>query len=181
MINRILTLTLLAAFVASMPLLAANENSNRRAPGWALPDPNFKFHDLMDYRGKVVLIEFMQTSCPHCDESTAHLKGLIGRYGKDVVLIHIVNPPSSMQDVKNYMAKHLLTSPMLFDSGQVAASYLQLSPSNPGFDTPHLFVVDPQGKIVNDFEWSNATKSIFTGNGLVPILDNLIKKVPKSK
>lgn len=181
MINRILTFILLTVFVAAMPLSAVNQNSNRRAPGWALPDPNFKFHDLMDYRGKVVLIEFMQTSCPHCDESTAHLKGLVSRYGGNVVLIHIVNPPSSMQDVKNYIAKHLLTSPMLFDSGQVAASYLQLSPSNPGFDTPHLFVVDTQGKIVNDFEWSATTKSIFTGNGLVPILDNLVKKVAKSK
>lgn len=181
MINRILTFILLTAFVAALPLSAVNQNSNRRAPGWALPDPNFKFHDLMDYRGKVVLIEFMQTSCPHCDESTAHLKGLVSRYGGNVVLIHIVNPPSSMQDVKNYIAKHLLTSPMLFDSGQVAASYLQLSPSNPGFDTPHLFVVDTQGKIVNDFEWSATTKSIFTGNGLVPILDNLVKKVAKSK
>jgi peroxiredoxin len=179
--KKILSLALMIAFVATAPLLAVNKNSNRRAPGWALPDTNYKFHDLMDFRGKVVLIEFMQTGCPHCQESTGHLKGLVSRYGSSVVLIHVVNPPSSMQDVKNYISKNLLTSPVLFDSGQVAASYLQLSPSNPGFDVPHLFVVDPQGKIVNDFEWAEHTKSIFTGNGLVPILDNLVKQVPPAR
>ncbi|MCZ2154115.1 MAG: TlpA family protein disulfide reductase [Bryobacterales bacterium] len=181
MMNRILTLVLAAAFFISLPLGAVDQNSNRRAPGWALPDQNFKFHDLMDFRGKVVLIEFMQTSCPHCQDSTVNLKRLLARYGQNVVLIHIVNPPSSMQDVKNYIAKNLLTSPVLFDSGQVAASYLQLSPSNPSFDTPHLFVIDPQGKIVNDYEWSNATKNIFTGDGLVPTLDRLVKQIPKSR
>ncbi|MDZ7638565.1 MAG: TlpA disulfide reductase family protein [Bryobacterales bacterium] len=179
--NRFSFLIVLLACLLVAPVSAINKNSNRRAPGWALPDANYKFFDLMDFRGKVVLIEFMQTACPHCQESTAHLKGLVSRYGSSVVMIHIVNPPSTMQDVQKYISKNLLTSPVLFDSGQVAASYLQLSPTNPGFDVPHLFVIDAQGKIVNDFEWSNQTKPIFSGNGLVPILDNLVKGAAKTK
>lgn len=175
MMKSVVSLFLLSLLVG-MPAFAVNNNSNRRAPGWALPDTNYKFHDLMDYRGKVLLIEFMQTSCPHCQEATSNLKSVTSRFGQNVVMVHIINPPSSMQDVKNYMTKNLLTSPFLFDSGQVAASYLQLSPQNPGFDVPHLFVVDQEGKIVNDFEWSDATKSVFLGDGLVPILTQLTKK-----
>ena len=46
---------------------ASGELSNRRAPGFALPDPDYThFYDLQDYRGKVVLIDFMSTTCPHC-------------------------------------------------------------------------------------------------------------------
>ncbi len=33
----------------------------------------------------------------------------------------------------------------------MAASYFKASPTNPGFDTPHLFVIDPAGLIVRDF------------------------------
>jgi peroxiredoxin len=152
---------------------AANEHSNRRAPGWSLPDTTFKFHDLMDFRGKVVLLEFMQTSCPHCQQSTANLKKIASRYGDKVVLIHVVNPPSSMADVKNYITKNKLTSPVLFDSGQVAASYLRITPSNPGFDVPHLFVINREGQITNDYGYAPANQDFFFGNGLVAILDKL--------
>ncbi|MCW5965380.1 MAG: TlpA family protein disulfide reductase [Bryobacterales bacterium] len=171
-------LTLLAVAICVMlalPALAINEHSNRRAPGWSLPDTNFKFHDLMDFRGKVVLIEFMQTSCPHCQEATQNLKKIAGRYGPNVVLIHVVNPPSSMNDVQSYISKNQIASPVLFDSGQVAASYLRITPANPGFDVPHLFVVNKEGQIVNDFGYSPSTKDFFFGNALTPILDKLAK------
>ena len=46
------------------PLFAAD--FSRRAPGFSLPDVNTEQHDLADYRGKVVILEFMQTTCPHC-------------------------------------------------------------------------------------------------------------------
>ncbi len=170
-----LMLMLAVCALLALPGLAINENSNRRAPGWSLPDTSFKFHDLMDFRGKVVLIEFMQTTCPHCQEATANLKKIVARYGQNVVLIHIVNPPSSMNEVKSYISKNQITTPVLFDSGQVAASYLQITPANPGFDVPHLFVVNKEGQIVNDFGYAPNTKDFFFGNGLTSILDRLVK------
>lgn len=174
MMTRLMMTLALCAFMA-FPALAVNEHSNRRAPGWCLPDTSFKFHDLMDFRGKVLLIEFMQTGCPHCQDATANLKKITAKYGQNVVLIHIVNPPSSMNEVKNYITKNQITTPVLFDSGQVAASYLRITPANPGFDVPHLFVVNKEGQIVNDFGYAPATKEVFFGNGLTPILDRLTK------
>ena len=46
---------------AAMSLEAAGELSNRRAPGFSLPDSNINYHDLGDYRGKVVLVDFIKT------------------------------------------------------------------------------------------------------------------------
>lgn len=171
-----LILLLAISVTLAMPGFAANdEHSNRRAPGWSLPDVNFNFHDLMDFRGKVVLLEFMQTSCPHCQQSTKNLKTLAAKYGEKVVLIHVVNPPSNLNEVKQYVSNNKLTSPVVFDSGQVAASYLRITPKNPGFDVPHIFVIDKTGKIVNDYGYTTANEKYFFGNGLGPILDTLTK------
>ena len=48
-------------------MFASGELSNRRAPGFALPDLGYTHtYDLQDYRGKVVVIDIMSTTCPHC-------------------------------------------------------------------------------------------------------------------
>ena len=54
------------AWLSVAVLVADGELSNRRAPGFSLPDGNLKQHDLQDYRGRVVLVEFMQSQCPNC-------------------------------------------------------------------------------------------------------------------
>src|ERR1700730_15625960 len=51
--------------ISSGCLLASGDQAGRRAPGFALPDPEYKhFYDLQDYRGKGVLIDIMSTTCP---------------------------------------------------------------------------------------------------------------------
>ena len=50
--------------MAASLLLSADQYSNRRAPGFSLPDLNHKQYDLGDYRGRVVLIDIMKTDCP---------------------------------------------------------------------------------------------------------------------
>jgi hypothetical protein len=40
---------------------------------------------------------------------------------------------------------------MVFDSGQMIASYLRLTPGNPQVHFPHLFLIDRDGYIRNDF------------------------------
>ena len=41
---------------------------------------------------------------------------------------------------------------MVFDSGQMIASYLKVTPENPQVHFPHLFVIDGNGTIRNDFD-----------------------------
>ena len=57
----------LLAVSCGLLLGASGELSDRRAPGFALPDPAYQhYYDLQDYAGKVVLIDIMSTRCPHC-------------------------------------------------------------------------------------------------------------------
>jgi peroxiredoxin Q/BCP len=122
----------------------------RRAPGFSLPDASQQQHDLQDYRGRWVLLDFMKTDCPHCAELSPVLEEAARKYGKKVAVLSVLLPPDTPANAAAYTAKHKLTSPMLFDCGQVAYSYIRPSPGNPAVQFPHLYVIDPKGMIARD-------------------------------
>src|SRR3984893_11564197 len=79
--------------ISSGCLLASGDQAGRRAPGFALPDPEYKhFYDLQDYRGKGVLIDIMSTRCPHCQLLTTTLEQVKARYGDKVAILEVVLP-----------------------------------------------------------------------------------------
>jgi peroxiredoxin len=143
-----------ALSLAGQPL--ANQGlSGRRAPSFALPDSRGQAHDILDARGHWLLIDFMKTDCPHCKELSKKLEGVRGRFGSKVEVFSILmSPPETVATVAKYVQEQRITSPFLFDYGQVAINYFRATPANPTFDTPHLFAVDPNGIIVRD--WSQA-------------------------
>lgn len=124
----------------------------RRAPGFSLPDSRQKQHDLADYRGRWVLLDFMRTDCPHCKELLPVLEAAAKRYGAKAAVLSIVVPPDNAQRVATYVAENKVTTPILFDCGQVTYSYLLPSPANPSVEFPHLFVIDPKGFIARDLQ-----------------------------
>src|SRR6516164_4593141 len=63
----------------------------RRAPGFALPDSKMKVFDLYDYRGKVVVLEFMKTDCPHCAAFASVLEKVGQKFGDKVQILSVVN------------------------------------------------------------------------------------------
>jgi alkyl hydroperoxide reductase subunit AhpC len=68
-----------------------------------------------------------------------------------------------------------ITTPIVYDMGQVIIAYLNARPSTLHVDLPHLFVVDRQGMIRNDFAYEEKTRPIFEGPGLFPEIDRLLK------
>ena len=156
---------------------AADSLSNRRAPGFSLMDVNFNQHDLADYRGKVVLVEFMRTDCPVCLGFASIIEKVKAKYGTRVEVLTIVNsPPDNLQSVTQYISTYKVKNPILFDCGQVAASYMKLNPQNPRIALPHVFLVDQKGTIRTNFEFSEQTEPYFTGDG-APLLELVGKLV----
>jgi peroxiredoxin len=165
---RFLCLVLLSA--ACLP--GAGELSGRRAPGFSLPEGPGLQRDPQDYRGKVLIVDFMQVTCDHCIAFSAILEQARARYGDKIAILSIVNPPSDAKGVADYITQHKIKSPILFDCGQVAYSYLK--PTSATITIPHVFLIDGEGMIRNDFAFGNDTLEIFQGKGLFAEIDKLL-------
>ena len=163
--------TILAVLLCTAALVAAAENSGRRAPGFALPDSKMQVYDLADYRGKIVLLEFMQTSCGHCAPFADVLERVQQKYGDKVAVFAVANSGGdNLNSVAQFISGHGITYPILFDAGQMAYSYLR----SMKFDTPHVFLIDAGGTIKNDWGYSLLTRDIFEGDGLISEIDSLL-------
>jgi thiol-disulfide isomerase/thioredoxin len=158
--------------VLSLTSLFAQAPAPRRAPSFALPDHKGQFHDLLDYRGKVVILEIMRTSCPHCKTFNAVLEQLKTKYPGKVAVISIVNPPETPQTIQAYLTETKSTSPMLFDMGQVAYSYARTG----RIELPRVFIIDAQGMIRGDVSYDESSKPFFEKGGIMTEVDKLIAR-----
>lgn len=156
---------------------ASGELSNRRAPGFALPDPSYEhYYDLQDYAGKVVLIDIMSTHCPHCLLLSTTLEQVKGRYGDKVAILEVVLPPDNQATVAKFIQTNNVTIPVLCDMGQMTASYFKATPSTMStIAVPHLFLIDKKGMIRNDYPYEESTLPIFEGAGLFAEIEKLLK------
>ena len=152
-----------AALMLAGALLLPAQFNYRRAPGFALPDTQQKYHDLADYRGKVVVIDIMRTDCPHCREMTATLEQVKTKYAGKVQVLSVVTMPDNMGSVQKYVQANKVTSPVLFDCGQMIASYLKLGPSNPTVSLPTVYVIDRNGMIRSELKGEAATATAVLG------------------
>ena len=162
---------------AGLAFGASGTLSNRRAPGFALPDPSYeRYYDLNDYAGKVVLIDIMSTRCPHCLLASTTLEQVKAHYGDKVVILEVVLPPDNAGTVAKYRQTNNVTVPVLADMGQMTASYFKATPATmQEIQVPHLFLIDQRGMIRNDFAYDESTRQIFEGSGLFLEIDKLLK------
>jgi thiol-disulfide isomerase/thioredoxin len=163
----------LTALVTALSLLAAGEYSNRRAPGFSLSDSHYEQHDPQDYRGKVLLIDIMSTGCGTCVQLVDVLVQVKAKYGDKLAILSVVTAPDNFQTADLFVAQHKVTWPLVFDMGQMIASYLKVTPLNPKVEFPHLFVIDGNGVIRNDF--GGADDKALRFGGLSAEIDKLLK------
>ena len=150
--------------------------AGRRLPSFTLPDTNMKSHDSLDYRGKPLLLEVMQTACAHCKASAPNIERVRAKYAGKIAVLSIVLPPDTQTTVAQFAAAYHVGSPILFDCGQATAAILQIKPQSPKVDLPQLVLVDAAGIIRDDWGWSEATKDVFEGQGLDVAIDAILKK-----
>ncbi len=152
----------------------------RRAPGFSLPDIKLQQHDLMDYRGQVVFVDFIQTSCPACMQLSKALEEVKAKFGDRVAVVSIVNPPENQTTVARYIGAHNITSAILFDCGQVTASYVKILPDNPVVRFPQLFLVDREGMIRLQ-AGADGNPAEMESKALIVQVEQLLQSPPKSK
>jgi peroxiredoxin len=117
------------------------------APAFKLVDLDGKEHSLEQYRGKVVVLEWINPNCPF-SERHAREKTMTALAGSNEVVWLAVN--STRQGHRDYLqpaahqaynAKYGIDYPVLYDSpGGVGHAYDART-------TPHMFVIDEAGRV----------------------------------
>ncbi len=138
-----------AALMAAAAVPArANGAVGEVAPSFELKGVDGKTHSLAEYKGKVVVLEWMNPNCPFSNRH-AHEKTMteLSKQHGEVVWLGINSTNRERQD---YLppAQHLawarqngIAYPILYDeSGAVGHAYEAKT-------TPHMFIVDPSGHI----------------------------------
>ncbi len=135
---------------AALPAKVATVGS--KAPDFTLADAAGKKHALSDYKGKYVVLEWVNFDCPfvrkHYDSK--NMQGLQTTYtGQEVVWLSICSSAPGMQGFfeGEALAKRIA------DEGMKSTAYLVDTDGAVGKvyeakTTPQMFVIDPQGVIL---------------------------------
>jgi peroxiredoxin len=173
-----LTSALFGALTLIGPSLSGQALSGRRAPSFSLPDSSQVQHDILDYRGKWLLLTFTTTmNCQRCAPLARELEKL--QSAKIGVLSVMITPPENANTAARFVAENKLTSPIVFDQSQVAIGYFKATPANPRIDTPHLFAINPAGMIVQDWPDSAVGTMLAAKGGVAAAIQALIAAAPK--
>jgi peroxiredoxin len=141
-----LTMLLLLALTAG-PALAGGA-VGETAPAFSLKDLNGKTHSLADYKGKVVVLEWVNPNCPFSDRHAREktMSNLAKKHG-NVVWLGINSTAASHDNFlqpaehKAWAEKNGVSYTVLYDeTSKVAKAYDAKT-------TPHMYIVDEQGKI----------------------------------
>lgn len=150
-------LTLAAAFmliaaVAINSQAAAKAEVGQAAPDFTLTDANGKTHSLSDYKGKYVVLEWVNFGCPFVKKhyGSGNMQKLQAAYTKkDVVWLSICSSAPGKQgfyngeELTNAISDHdVKASAYLIDAdGKVGQMYEAKT-------TPNMYIINPKGQLV---------------------------------
>jgi len=163
--------------VAAAAVVAANEDARKKAYEFTLPDLHGKNFSLKDCQGRIVVLEWVNKGCP----VWAGKVGLLNKTYKDYVDKGVVwlgidsTHHVKAEDNLIYMVRNDVTKPILLDpDGKVGKAYDART-------TPHMFIVDKEGKIAYDGDINENRRGDGGKNFVAQALDELLAGKPVSE
>ncbi len=132
----------------AMTLAAKSEEKASKSIDFTLKDQNGKDVSLSDFKGKIVVLEWVNPDCPftkrHYSPSYNTAVKLVNEYkNKPVVWLSINSTNSHDQDINKAWAKEKGVTHLVLDDSQGTVGKLFGAKS-----TPHTFIINPDGKLV---------------------------------
>jgi peroxiredoxin len=149
----------------------------KAAPDFSLKDLNGKTHALKDLKGKFVVLEWTNKDCPIWLGRMPTLNETYAKYAKkDIVWLNIDSTATMKEDENlKFMQENKITRPVLVDrDGKVGHAYDART-------TPHMFIIDKEGKIAYDGAIDNRAAGDKAVNYVSKALDELLAGKPVSE
>ena len=138
---------LLAVSLAAVSLLA-QPPTPRKAPELTVIEPSGKQTLLSSYRGKVVALAFIFTTCPHCQAECGVLTKLHGELGsKGFQPLAVAFNDNAGMLLGSFMQTYHPSFPVGSASRKTVLDYLQID-DTPGWVVPQMVLIDKKGMIV---------------------------------
>lgn len=147
----ITTLTL-AAVAASGPALAASAVVGQPAPAFSARDTGGKTVNLADFKGKHVVLEWLNPGCPYVRKhyDAKNMQATQKAAADKGVVWLAVN--STAPEYGDYLAPAQLAAWMKEQGAAATATLMdedgKLGRAYGARTTPHMYVIDPQGRLV---------------------------------
>jgi thiol-disulfide isomerase/thioredoxin len=137
---------LLAALLLTS-LAAVAQKTPRPAPELSINMPGAKPILLSEYRGKVIVLEFLSTTCPHCQHASQLMSRLQTEYGpKGFQPVGVAFNDMAQMLVRDFVRDFKVTYPVGFAARETVYSFLQIDPSM-NIHVPQILIIDRKGVI----------------------------------
>ena len=139
--------------------------------------PGGKTELISQYKGKILLVEFLLTTCPGCQKSARVLSGVQRDYAaKGVQVLGVAYNPEAPMAAAGFQSTYAQTFPVGYKDRVRVEDYLQLSPVMRNY-VPNLVVIDRNWVIRaqhagDDAFFHDTDKNVRT------LLDSLLKESP---
>lgn len=159
---------------AQVPTTATHVPVGNVAPDFDLPSVEGKNYKLSDQKGKVVVLEFMATWCPHCQDDAPMMNQLDAAYKSKGVQIFGINATprghnnvdsATMDDLKWFRDTYAVTFPLLFDKQLKSANDYGV------LGYPSVYILDKENKVI----FQPPTDALPTYDQLAAALDKALK------
>ena len=169
--RRVCAFILLATMALAIPPLP------RKSPEFTIVEPGGKQSLLTSYRGKVVVIGFFSTTCPHCQNTAkvfAALQGAFGAEGLQAVGITFNSEAKNDAVVKEFARLYAPTIPIGKSTMDSVLSYLGISVME-RWVYPQVVLIDRHGMIRAQSD-SKGTPELQEFATLRPQIEKLLKE-----
>jgi peroxiredoxin len=165
--------SLLYFSLVALPLIAAEVP--RKAPEFAAQNPAGGQILLSQYKGKVVVLEFAFTTCPHCQASARLLSQLYKEYGpKGFQPLAVAFNDMANMLVPDFVKNNNVTFPVGSSPRDQVLNFLQLSPDE-RLSVPQIVIIDRKGMIRQQSQASMDEKTATEAN-LRTQIESLLKE-----
>ncbi|MBN1304801.1 MAG: redoxin domain-containing protein [Anaerolineales bacterium] len=113
--------------------------TNQTAPDFSLPDLEDRVHQLSDYTGRIVVINFWSAECPWVTRADEQMLQWGREWGDQVVYLPVASNMNESRELMAGVSRQRGLWPVLLDEEQAAADLFQAQ------ITPHVYVIDWQG------------------------------------